>query len=817
MKLNKIFAGAFVALLGLPTAADAQNDPLIINGSLIDWYYYGRDHVDSSSKIDWYQQPVGGGAWIDEQGVAHSTGESNIGLFSLVLPGTNRPFDLGYVIRNHVLYSNCGGVYVGNNTYYSFFGHESDYESGMDGEYGSEDYEILVRKWTWDIDENDNCVNVKYQNVGKLAGQPTDLCYDPVYDKVYGVFNTGSGAYKLGELDVETFKVRYISREAMSYYGELRCLAIDSKSQLFGIDASGWVYKVSKEDGTLTEIGNVGFKSQHRMMSATIDLRTDKMYWLGYMNDGKNSASTDGTNTTATVAEGGRDTGLYEVNTETGEATLIGKTDFVDIDMTDPMDPKVNKYGKLQMTGIYVEGSFTRKNYDQLITLTSFPSQLRKGETGTIEVKVKNIGMKDVRGRDYQVNCYVDGQLIGTIDFNGEDIYTTDMAAGTSVNYAFSYTATRAGQLSVYAEIVNAKDEEVRNNKTDEQEILVLNDQLLPEVKLEGDVARTGIKLVWSDPQGRLVDGAEDYAAFSYKNLGEWTMVDGDKGYTQKPNNFNESIDYPNWSTPKAYIVFDPVKAGFDLAVGGEKFNPYAGKQYFAAFYTAVPDDSEAGGHQIPKNDWMISPELSGLAQTISFMAKGYKGTVATGYETEVDYHEKMRVLYSTEGTDTTTFVVAVDTFVVENTEWTRYEASLPAGAKHFALQCVSDDGFVLMIDNVEFQIQPLQVMGYKVYCNGKLVAELGADVTSYADVRAQATDLYTVVAVYENGESNPSNGISLEMMGGGGTVGIAKTVQDNREATEVFNLRGQRVSSMSTPGIYVVKTGSMVRKLIKK
>ena len=31
--------------------------------------------------------------------------------------------------------------------------------------------------------------------------------------------------------------------------------------------------------------------------------------------------------------------------------------------------------------------------------------------------------------------------------------------------------------------------------------------------KLEGDVARTGIKLVWSDPQGRLVDGAEDYAA----------------------------------------------------------------------------------------------------------------------------------------------------------------------------------------------------------------------------------------------------------------------------------------------------------------
>lgn len=822
MKKRVLFAMFSMILLGLPVAVCAESteaEPVVIKGNLIDWYYYGKDI--HSSDVGWHQQSPGGGAWIDENGVAHSTGAANYGLLGLTLqPGKTRPLLPEFLIRNTVLYSNCGGVYVGNNTYYSFFGHETDYSQSMDGEYGAEDYEILVRKWTWDLDEEGNYVNVKYQQVGKMYNQATDLCYDPLYDKVYGVFNTGSGAYKVGELDMETFKVRYISREAMSFYGELRCLAINSKGELYGIDASGYVCKVSKEDGTMTTIGNVGFKSQHRMMSATFDLRTDKLYWIGYMNNGKNTNATDGTNTTATVAEGGRDTGVYEVDTETGKATLIGKTDFKDVVVEYdedgiPIGATTNEYGKMQLTGIYVEGSFTRKAFDQLITLSNYPVQLRRGETGQMEVKVKNIGTQNVRGRDYKINFYVDGQLIGTIDNNGDEIYTTDMKVGETVSYTFSFQATRSGQLPIYAELVNEKDEETRNNKTAEQLIAVLNTKLLPAVALKGRMVAGGnLALQWENPEGRIVDGAEDYAAFTYKGLGDWTMVDGDMGYTQKPNNFNESIEYPNWSTPKAYMVFNPVKAGFDLAVGGEKFNPYAGNQYFAAFFTAVPDTTEYGGHQIPNNDWMISPELSGKAQTISFMAKGYKGTVATGYETEANYPEKMRVLYSTTDTDTTSFVVAVDTFVVNNEAWTRYEAQLPEGARYFALQCVSDNGFVLMIDNIEFQVNAGEVKGYRVYRNGQLENELGADVTACAIERPGFTDVFTVVAVYDDGDSNPSNMVSLDILT---DIELQPVAQQPVEGTAIYDVRGQRVAGMQRPGLYIVKSGNTVRKVVVK
>ena len=317
MKTTKILfaCAAFAAMLGLPTEASAQDESVVINGSLIDWYYYGKDM--HSSAIGWHQQSTGGGAWIDEEGVSHAAGAPNYGLMSFIIPGQNRPFDPDFKIRNTVLYSNCGGIYMGGNEYYSFFGHEKNASENIDQEMGTEEQEILVRKWTWDVNEDGSYHNIKYTQVGTMYNQPTDFAYDPLNDIVYGVFSISDGegqtGYKLGILDMETFKITFISREAMSMGGELRTLACNSKGELYGTDTSGNIYRVSTVNGQLTKVGELGFKGQNRMMSATFDYRTDKMYWLGFLNNGKKSAATDGTNNTLTVAEGGRDTGLYEI------------------------------------------------------------------------------------------------------------------------------------------------------------------------------------------------------------------------------------------------------------------------------------------------------------------------------------------------------------------------------------------------------------------------------------------------------------------------------------------------------------------------
>lgn len=802
MNLKKLFSGVLAAVLALPAIAE---EPVIINGSIINWYYYGKDI--HSSDIGWHQTPVGNGS---------DGSQSNYGLMSLYnADGTVGIYD--FPIRNHILYSNASGVFVGD-AYYSFYMGEDGWEDNMDSEYGSENYTVKVRKWTWDegvdSDGKKTYTNVKYQQLKTIKVQPIDLTYDPLNDVVYGIFYNGS-SYKFGTIDMETFEVNYISKEGI-IYGAPKCIAINSKGVLYAIDASGYVYSVNKEDGQLTTIGHVGFKSQDRMMSATFDLRDDKLYWIGFVNDGKLSNATDGTNNTLPVKDGGRDTGLFEVSTETGVATKIA-------DLYKSPSATVDANGNiiwegwrgLQLTGIYVDGCFTKKNIDQRIVLTSCPSQLKVGETGIVKVNVKNIGLQKVLAKNYKVNFYADGTLLGSLDRDDDNSPVDNLEAGQSQNLEFRFTApARGGKLSLYAEVVNEGDEELRNNKTEVATIIILNGKTLPTVTLQGTYTSNGhVSLEWQDPQGHVTEGAENFAAFSYENMNDWTMVDGDKAYTQSPNSWNDAISYPNSSTPKAFIVFNPEEAGINLTGSVKQFRPFNGKQFFAAFYSAVPDDSEEGGHQVANDDYMISPTLNGDAQTISFYAKGYKGSVAEGYETEANYPETMEVLYTTEDNlDPTTYEVAKKEFTVENTAWTRYEAQLPAGAKHFALHCTSAEGFVLMIDDITFTIAPMTVISYNVYKNGVLETTLSADNTSYNAGKVAKSDEFTVTAIYDDGESATSNPWSINIATSIAPVVVSQTSGQIR----TYDLNGRPVSGKPTPGIYIVRQADgQTRKVV--
>ncbi len=807
---RQLLAGALVSLLAVPQQATAQTAeyPIFISGSIINWYYYGRDIHDGTT--GWTQQIVG----LGTQENPYNYGLMEFGV-NPTAAGTATDKKLwvnDFPIRNHILFSNAAGVYTGD-AYYSFFISESGWEDNMDSEYGSETYVVKVRKWTWDLDAQGKYTNVQYKEIGTMTTQPIDLTYDPLYDKIYGIFYTGS-TYKFGELDLATLKVKNISQEGI-IYGAPRCIAINSKGEVYAIDASGNVYTINKKNGQMTTIGNVGFTSQQRPMSATFDYRTDKLYWIGFMNNGKASAATDGTNNTLSVADGGRDTGLYEINTQTGEATLISQTDFVDVDYSDPLNPVVNRYGKMQLTGIFVNDAFTKKNIDQTCELISAPAQLKAGQQSSVQVRIKNIGLTKVLARDYKVNLYVGGQLAATIDRDSDDpVDNLDPSALQTLTIPFT-APTAAGQLAIYAEVVNANDEELRNNTSEEETLIVLPAEQLPTVVLNGAVSGNGIQLSWSNPNGHITDGAEGYAAFTYDGLGDWTMYDGDKGYTQRPNSWNDATDYPNWNTPKAFIVFNPEKAGINLTGSADMFKPHSGEQYFAAWWTAVPDNTEAGGHQVANDDYMISPELNGEAQTISFWARGYKGSTATGYETEANYQELMRVLYTTgDGVDPTTgYTVAVDTIKVSSTQWTKYTAQLPAGAKHFALQCCSKAGFVLMVDDIEFQGKAQTVSGYNIYRNGTLVKTVGASELTYTDARARNTDVYTVTALYDGKESAASNAMSLDIIAG---IDIVSIASDNN-VTAIYDLRGRRVSGQLTPGIYVVRQGNKARKVVIK
>ena len=544
-------------------------------------------------------------------------------------------------------------------------------------------------------------------------------------------------------------------------------------------------------------------------MSATFDLRNDKLYWLGYMNDGKIPGSgTSGTNTTLSIADGGRDTGLFEINTETGEATLLGSTDGEEFIARDQngKNPQLMQYGKFMLSGIYVEGCFTKPTYDQRIELSSVPVQMNAGETAAIKVKVKNLGSEDVWKEDYKVNFYANGALIGTPRVR-------DLDKGQTREYEIEYTApNNAGSVRIYAELVNEQDQQPLNNRTDDAYIVVISDKVLPTVTLKGEQDGNRYKLTWSDPDGHITEGAENYAPFTYDNLGMWKMVDGDQANTQRPSSYNMAVDYANWNTPKAYIVFNPEQAGIYLTGSAEQFQPHNGEQYFAAFYSAVQENGS--GHYVDNDDWMISPLLNGKSQTISFWAKGYAGSTATGYVNTLTSTEKILVAWSNTDNNVTSFANLTDTVVVNSDEWTQYSFTLPEGARYFAIHCVSkaDEGFVLMVDDIEMNIQAQPVTGYKVYKNGNPIATVDAETNQYAATRAASSDQFFVTALYGNDESEPSNIVGPNVVT---AIQAAETATTETGTPRFYNVNGQQVSGTRRPGLYVIQHQGKTRKVV--
>lgn len=139
-----------------------------------------------------------------------------------------------------------------------------------------------------------------------LMGTPgccgIDTAYDPVTGRVYGCFMNddmtgtvfGYIDYAKSDLMVERVKIADLDKVL---YG----VAIDAEGKVYGITNNGDLYSVNKETGELTFIGETGLEDTY-MTSATIDLRTGKMYYAV-------SADNFGA--------------MYEVNPVTAESSFI--------------------------------------------------------------------------------------------------------------------------------------------------------------------------------------------------------------------------------------------------------------------------------------------------------------------------------------------------------------------------------------------------------------------------------------------------------------------------------------------------------------
>lgn len=365
------------------------------------------------------------------------------------------------------------------------------------------------------------------------------------------------------------------------------------------------------------------------------------------------------------------------------------------------------------------------------------PRMLRAGNDYTVDVNVINEGLNEAR--NFTVTLYADGQKADSQSFNA-------LAPGDEMIASFkrNMSAVATEPVTYYATVSLDGDANSDNDTTVSQTVEPRHSNYPAPTGLTGVLTESGADLSWNAPEpsfgGTTEESFEDGESFAQTYEG-WTFIDRDAS----PVGGFSGVTLPgivSGQTPVSFFVFDTDHAGLSAY-----FSANSGSKFLASLYRA---DNGA------VDDWAISPELSGEAQTISFYARSY----------HPQYLENIEILYSTGSLNPEDFIAVKAVPELAGT-WTLIEADLPEGAKYFAIHNLGSDNFMLMLDDFTFNASDggtsLNLLGYDIYRGGIRINATPVTGTAYNDPDASEGDSYMVVAVYDRGASAPSNEVILK------------------------------------------------------
>lgn len=291
-----------------------------------------------------------------------------------------------------------------------------------------------------------------------------------------------------------------------------------------------------------------------------------------------------------------------------------------------------------------------------------------------------------------------------------------------------------------------------------------------------------------------------DYPSFAINNFGGWTLYDGDKTTEYKivsiPNN-------PYAGSTKSWQLTQFERSGLP-----ENYRPdFVGPDMSPSILISY-SASEA-----KTDNWLISPELTGEEQTISFFIKAF--SIAYGKET-------FEVLYSKDGKDVKDFVKLADPNNYDTMgvgeDWTECHFTLPEGARYFAIRHTTRNNWALMLDNISFiqaSILPTdcQLLGYNILRDGKLINDAPVTVTTFTDSNlANGSYDYQVAAVYSVGQSRYSKAVQATVTTATAIRNASHTTLPSSRPVFIYNLSGQRIHTANKQGIYIVNGRKVVR-----
>lgn len=235
-----------------------------------------------------------------------------------------------------LLYGNSGSICV-NGVITTIFSHE-DPEATEEGA-----VEFVVRRWNATTLEQ---IGEKQTFKRSADLESAGMAQNPVDGRIYGLFYITSieipeeeldpediqeglnhdAGYALCTINLNTMEVKVITPGL--YYDNFVAFAISPEGRMFAMTAGGTLVEFNGATGLIKSQIKMGdHKSQARRQAACFDIKTGKLYWNAYINDGMEYRN--GSYTRMDQREwktnGMFDTALYEVDINTGELTNLGK------------------------------------------------------------------------------------------------------------------------------------------------------------------------------------------------------------------------------------------------------------------------------------------------------------------------------------------------------------------------------------------------------------------------------------------------------------------------------------------------------------
>ncbi|MDE6526487.1 MAG: hypothetical protein K2L75_04455, partial [Muribaculaceae bacterium] len=470
-------------------------------------------------------------------------------------------------------------------------------------------------------------------------------------------------------------------------------------------------------------------------------------------------------------------------------------------------------YGSMYIDNISIK-SYLADNL--AVTALDVPKSVAVGGDITITAHLLNKGVN--AAKDYSLLFEIDGEEAGIIT------EVPEMAAQSSTALSLTVAAhPRHGgsTVSVAAKVIYTIDLDMADNSFEAFLPVEANEHPVA-TGLKGSATDHAVALSWTAPEvsseptvKTVAESFEDWEAYTTsapENSG-WIFIDADGGGQYGFNGHNGNTKF--------------------AAIIGENYTPSYGNSF------TVPDGSKAlvmtkpysyGGSN---DNWVILPEVKGGTEFSFSTSATHSWNTAT---------DNIEVYYSMGSTDPEEFL-RVSRFEVKTWEWRQYSFTLPAAARRVAFRTNGKmENDAIAIDAVSYCVEdaPVVLTGYNVYRNHVKVGSTDAATAEYFDAvtaLARETRSYYVTAVYDKGESMPSESVDVDLStgvdniaAGTGTIsvsvsgraitvtgaeGLSVIIADAAGRTVFATARADESLSVDVaPGVYIVKAGDKAIKV---